>query len=55
MSNDREKRLESRLNSALKRIEQLEKLNKDQFNRLHDTEVRNMHLEEENAYLRSMQ
>lgn len=55
MSNDREKRLENRLNSALKRIEQLEKLNKDQFSRLHEAEVRNMHLEEENAHLRSMQ
>lgn len=55
MSNDREIVLEKRLNSALKRIEQLEKLNKDQFNRLHKTEDRNMHLEEENAYLRSMQ
>lgn len=44
--------LEKRLNSALKRIEELRKLYEQLWNDYHNAQLRIMRLEEENDYLR---
>lgn len=49
-----EEKLRTKLNIALKKIEMLEKMNKQIFEDNHKANQRIMQLEEENAYLRQL-
>lgn len=54
MTRSREQILQQRVEVLRKQLSKMQKLNEEQFERLHESETRNMFLEQENAYLRSM-